>query len=94
MANDLNVDVSGKVVMVGKEFVSEGHDFTRLFQVNEGASAGFGAKPTLAGRAIFGRWLAGGGTERIEGWMLERVVDPAEVARLQADYLAQGGGHP
>lgn len=81
MANALNEDVTGRLVVVKAKSVNADNQgiHHRIFQVDSG-NAGFGAVPHTSGRAIFGWWLDNGRRARVEGPNLERFIGREEAA--------------
>lgn len=67
MANRLGKNIAGCRVKVA------GHG-DRIFKVNEGPDAGFGAFPPCAGQAVFGYW-EDGPDDRIEGCDVVEIVE-------------------
>lgn len=79
MANSLDTDLTGKLVVVEDDayWGNEGALVNRIFRVDP-KDGGFGAKPYTSGRAIFGHWVNSGRVARIEGWTVERVITQEE----------------
>lgn len=86
MANALNTNVRGAIVLVRADALDAGNtDPTRrLFQVHSGDAAGYGALPATLSRKIYGYWLDTGGAGVVMGQDLERTVAPEEADRLLA----------
>lgn len=82
MANSLDQDLLGKVVVLSKDYLKpEWHDLKkRLFKV----AGGFGASPHTIGGAIFGEFLFDGEKCRMEGYQVERLATEAEVKEAQS----------
>jgi hypothetical protein len=75
MANALNEDLTGKVVIFDQKYMSvpaTEHPFE--------VTGGFGAKPFTGGRALMGTFLSDGEKARMEGYMVERYATEAEIA--------------
>ncbi len=71
MANRLNIDLENKTVVILPEYVQARFktEKDRAFIVQ----GGFGADPSLGGRALLGKWLADGESGRVEGYMVEKL---------------------
>lgn len=92
MANNLNIDLTGKAVVILAKYHNA--DFQaleqRIFQV-DAKSPGFGALPNTTGRALYGHYVVDGENCRREGYEVERLATPAEVEAARAFGRAQGG---
>jgi hypothetical protein len=82
VANALNEDVTGRLVVVKAKSVTPGKQALtgRIFQV-DARNGGFGAVPYTSGRAVFGWWLDNGRRGRVEGPNLERLITREEAAQ-------------
>lgn len=73
MANAINAELEGKVVLIKKEYMKpEFHDDDKRRFMCEG---GFGCHPWTLGKAIFGYYLIDGEKDRIEGYMVDKIVE-------------------
>ena len=81
MGNTLKMDLEGKVVVIGKKHLLPKFHLVedRLFEV----TGGFGASPVTSGSALMGRFLKHG-SDRMEGWMVERLATEEEIAPFKA----------
>jgi hypothetical protein len=81
MSNSLNIDLTGKTVVVRAEaFRAEyNHLSERLFAVD----GGFGAAPYTSGTAVFGTYLKDGQRARIDGNDVERLATDDDLAVLK-----------
>ena len=77
MANSLRMDLEGKVVIFKQEYMTV-PALDHPFRV----TGGFGAKDYTAGRALYGTFLSDGEKARMEGYMVERLATPEEIARF------------
>ena len=77
MANSLNQELSGKVVVLKKDGLKpEYHDIKqRLFKV----SGGFGASSFTNGSVLFGTFLSDGEECRMNGYDVERLATDEEI---------------
>ncbi len=71
--NTLSKDVTGKKVVLSSEYV-EGTEEERVFFCKNG----FGCVPFTRGSAIFGHFIKSGKEGRVEGYMIERLVEEDE----------------
>jgi hypothetical protein len=72
MANSLNEDLRGKVVLIKADYLKP--EITdRRFQVDE--DGGFGAVSFTNGTALFGKWLSDNERDRLDGYMVESIVE-------------------
>lgn len=72
MANALNMDLKGKVVLVRTPpGLPKQQDRMRMFR----CEGGFGCRPWTGGTAIFGKWLYDNSDGRIDGSMVEKMVE-------------------
>jgi len=79
MANNLDIDLTGKVVVFKQGYLTvpaTEHPFL--------VEAGFGAKPHTMGRALLGTFLSDGEECRMEGYMVERLATEEEIASAAA----------
>lgn len=77
MANTLNIDLEGKVVIFRQDVMSVpavDHPFL--------VEGGFGASPDTMGRALLGTFLSDGERCRMEGHEVERLATEEEIARF------------
>jgi len=81
VANALNEDLTGRVVILGAEYLKPelAAPTLRAFRVDDG----FGAKPYTAGHAIMGEFLSDGERCRMEGYMVERFATDDEIAEAE-----------
>lgn len=81
MANALNEDLTGRVVIIGAQYMKPEFDRPELraFRVENG----FGAVPYTQGNAITGEFLFDGERCRMEGWMVERFATEGEIAAAE-----------
>lgn len=78
MANALNEDLTGKVVIFDQKYLkvpAEDHPFR--------VEGGFGAVPYTMGNALAGTFLSDGESARMEGYMVKRLATDGEVARFE-----------
>lgn len=89
MANALNKDLTGRVVIIRaqemKPEYAEPH--LRAFRVDDG----FGAKPYTAGQALLGEFLADGEQCRLEGWRVERFATDEEIEAAAKELIESRG---
>ena len=79
MANSLNIDLTGQVVILRQSYFKAGLAATdHPFRVD----GGFGAKPDTIGAAIFGEFLSDGEQGGARGADVERLATSSEVARF------------
>jgi hypothetical protein len=78
MANALNIDLRGKVVVLGAKYFSP--DYQDLKWRLHLVTGGFGASPATSGRALFCTALADGEEARYGGNMVERLATGEEIA--------------
>jgi hypothetical protein len=72
MANRLDVDLTGKVVLVRTPpGIPKQSERMRKFR----CEGGFGCRPYTAGMAIFGHWLYDDSEGRIDGSMVDKIVE-------------------
>jgi len=79
MANNLDIDLTGKVVVFKQGYLTvpaTEHPFL--------VEAGFGAKPHTMGRALLGTFLSDGEECRMEGYMVERLATAKEILAAPA----------
>ena len=69
MSNKLNLDLSNRVVLVGKEFLNDEVTDRRFI-----CESGFGIHPFTNGTKIFGRWLCDNEKGCINGYSIEKLV--------------------
>lgn len=77
MGNSLDINLVGKVVIFRQKWMSvpaEDHPFR--------VDSGFGAVPGTIGTALGGTFLSDGESARMEGYMVERLATPEEIARF------------
>ena len=76
MANRLNIDLENKTVVIAAEHLQARYktEKDRAFVVQ----GGFGADPSLGGRALLGKWLTSGDSDRVEGYMVEKLYEEEE----------------
>jgi len=75
MANTLDIDLTGKVVVFKQHFLTvpaTEHPFL--------VKGGFGAQPHTMGRALGGVFLSDGEETRMEGYMVDRLATDEEIA--------------
>lgn len=77
MANTLDLDLTGKVVIF-KQSVLKVPATEHPFRVE----GGFGASPHTMGRALMGTFLSDGERARMEGYDVERLATEAEIAAV------------
>lgn len=79
MANRLNADLTGKVVVLDPKYLSSQYQALkwRLFR----AEGGFGCSPETEGKAVFGTFLADGEEARMEGFMIQRFAVEDDMPR-------------
>jgi hypothetical protein len=80
MANALNEDLTGKVVIFKQEYMSvpvTEHPFR--------VRGGFGASPFTSGHALMGTFLSDGERTRMEGYMVDRLATDEEIAAAKGD---------
>ena len=82
MANALNEDLTGRVVVLSTEWMEakSAPAERRCFRVDDG----FGARSFTAGNAIFGEFLYDGERCRMEGYMVERFATDGEIEAANA----------
>lgn len=83
MANNLNVDLHDRVVIIGAEHLKESlaeKPYLRAFRV----TGGFGESSFTHGNAIMGEFLYNGDRCRLEGWMVERFATEDEIADAES----------
>lgn len=71
--NSLNIEIpEGAKVLVKTVYLRAGNEAeeARTFV----CELGFGMKPFTSGTAIFGKWTDGTGKDRIEGYMIEKII--------------------
>jgi hypothetical protein len=74
MANALNEDLTGKVVIFAQTYMSvpaTEHPFE--------VEGGFGARSFTSGNALMGTFLSDGEKARMEGYMVERYATEEEI---------------
>jgi hypothetical protein len=73
MANKLNINLVNKTVVVAAKYMQARYETEkdRAFVV----TGGFGSDPSLGGRALLGHWLASGDSDRVEGYMVEKLYE-------------------
>ena len=81
MGNNLDIDLEGKyVILYKKDFPRAGErPIDRMFL----CSGGFGCSPDTSGRAIFGHFTVDGEDVRVEGYQVERLATPEEIAQAK-----------
>jgi len=85
MANSLNIDVTGMVVVIDKRY-AKGSVRERMFRCR----GGFGCKPYTSGSHIYGYFLVKGvGDVGIEGYMIERLANEKEMDELGTTNIKQ-----
>lgn len=80
MANSLNAELEGKVLVLDPRYLSAEYRVDpkwRLFR----ADGGFGCHADTIGNAVFGHELADGERDRMEGFMFERFATEADMPR-------------
>ncbi len=75
MANNLNADLTGKIVVLDSRYY-RGDVRNRLFR----CETGFGCSPNTRGTAIGGTFLVDGERVRVEGDEVQRFATPEEAA--------------
>jgi len=75
MANKLNMDLTGKVIIVASEYLAPGRPNLPEEQRRFLCKEGFGCRAFTLGYAIFGTWLDDGSEDRIEGYMVEKLAE-------------------
>ena len=70
MANSLNIDLTGKKIVVKEKYYPNLSEAERTFTCN----GGFGCKPHTMGGAVFGEF-ADGERCRIEGYEIEKEAE-------------------
>lgn len=82
MANALNEELEGRVVIIGAMHLKTSLDRPELraFRVLDG----FGANSFTSGSALIGEFLYDGDKCRLEGWMVERLATEDEIADAEA----------
>lgn len=82
MANSLDMDLTGQVVIFKQEYLSvpaTEHPFR--------VEAGFGTKPYTSGSALGGTFLSDGESTRMEGFMVERLATEQEIEAANTAYF-------
>jgi hypothetical protein len=87
MANSLNIDLAGKVV-VFKEGVLKESQYPRLDNLFL-VGGGFGAQAHTNGRMLAGTFLSDGEQTAFSGYDVERLATDDEVARMPLAHLAK-----
>jgi hypothetical protein len=77
MANSLDQDLTGKVVLIRKDVLKPEWHYDRRFLVK----GGFGALPHTMGKALMGTFLVDGESCRMSGWDVESVVEDDDAER-------------
>jgi hypothetical protein len=68
MSNRLNIDLTGKTVLVKKELFKEGTDLRFLCE------AGFGCHPMTNGTKVFGKWVSDNQNDCVGGYDIDRLL--------------------
>lgn len=94
MANSMNRDLTGCVVLIAAQYLKPEYqeEEARRFRV----WGGFGAQPHTAGNALFGTFVANGLEARMEGYMVERLVEEPPAADLapEEEHFRDENYHP
>ena len=70
MANSLNKELKGKVVLLKKEnFREEIKDLRFL------CNDGFGCNPDTSGSSIYGVWVVNNNKDRVSGYDVESIIE-------------------
>lgn len=82
MANSLNEELTGKVVVLRESRFKEEYKALqfRVFEV----SGGFGADSYTAGTALFGTFLVDGEQARMNGYDVERLATEEDLALVES----------
>lgn len=80
MANTLNMDLTGKVVILRKGFFREGLEATDHPFLCEG---GFGCLGYTEGRMLAGTFISDGEETAVSGYDVERLATDEEIARFK-----------
>jgi len=79
MANALNIDLTGKVVILSQRFFRAGLNAAdHPYRVD----GGFGAVPFTAGTALTGQFLSDGERARVDALAVARLATEAEIAAV------------
>lgn len=71
MTNALGKELEGKVILIKKKYIKPEFHHDRRFM----CEGGFGCHSRTLGKAIFGYYLIDGEQDRIEGFMVEKIVE-------------------
>lgn len=84
MANFLNIDLTGKVVVIDKKYLypSQHALENRLFRVQ----SGFGAFPFTTGQTLGGVWLKSKAFRNMGGYTVERLATEEEIKGVRETY--------
>lgn len=75
MANSLNADIEGKIIVLKEDcFAEKREPYRRLFKV----TGGFGTKSFTSGTALFGEFM-NGNKFRMSGYDVERLATEEEI---------------